>query len=99
MHLRGRFLHARLSEELRKKTGLKTLRVRKGDRVRIMRGDFKGLEGEVLHVDTKRYRIAVQGASIRKANGTEVPLKIHPSKVMIVKLAEDKKRLKRKTKK
>jgi len=99
LHLRGKFLHATLSEELRKKLKKRSLRVRKGDRVRIMRGDFKGLEGEVLSVDTKKGRIRVQGASIRKADGTEVPMPIHASNVMIIKLAEDKRRLKRVSKK
>lgn len=99
LHLRGKFLHATLSEELRKKLKKRSLRVRKGDRVRITRGDFKGLEGEVLSVDTKKGRIRVQGASIRKADGTEVPMPIHASNVMIIKLAEDKRRLKRVSKK
>jgi len=88
-------LHALLSEELRKKLKKHSLRVRKGDKVRIMRGDFKGLEGEVISVDTEKGKVKVQGASIRKADGTEVPLPIDASKVMIIKLAEDKRRLKR----
>ncbi|MEM1981769.1 MAG: 50S ribosomal protein L24, partial [Candidatus Hadarchaeales archaeon] len=65
---------------------------RKGDRVRIMRGDFKKLEGEVLKVDRKKVAVIVEGATVRKADGTEVPRKIHPSNLMIVKLAQDKKR-------
>ncbi len=87
---------AHLSKELRERLGKRHLRVRRGDRVRILRGDFKGLEGEVLSVDTKRERVYVQGASIRKADGTEVPMGIHPSNLLILKLAEDKRRVKRK---
>ncbi len=94
LHARGKFLHAHLSDELRKKLGRRSLRVRKGDRVKILRGDFKGLEGEVVQVFTKQRRVAVQGASLRKADGTEVPLKIHPSNLVITRLAEDKRRLK-----
>jgi len=89
-------LGAHLSKELRERLGKRHLRVRRGDRVRILRGDFKGLEGEVLSVDTKRERVYVQGASIRKADGTEVPMGIHPSNLLILKLAEDKRRVKRK---
>jgi large subunit ribosomal protein L24 len=98
LHQRGKFLGAHLSEELRKKLGRRSLRVRKGDRVRIVRGDFKGLEGEVLSVDTKRERVYVQGASLRKADGTEVPMGIHPSNLVILRLAEDKRRMKRRQK-
>jgi len=96
LHRRGKFLGAHLSKELRERLGKRHLRVRRGDRVRILRGDFKGLEGEVLSVDTKRERVYVQGASIRKADGTEVPMGIHPSNLLILKLAEDKRRVKRK---
>ncbi len=92
LHLRRHLFSAPLSEELRKKYGRRSFPVRKGDRVRILRGDFKGLEGEVIGVDTKRVAVMVQGASVRKADGTEVPRKIHPSKVMIIKLAQDKER-------
>ncbi|MEM2282106.1 MAG: 50S ribosomal protein L24 [Candidatus Hadarchaeales archaeon] len=92
LHARGKFLHAPLSRELRAKIGKRALRVRKGDRVRVVKGDFKGLEGEVLSVDTKRGRVTVQGASVRKADGTEVPLSIHTSNLLILRLAEDKRR-------
>lgn len=92
LHARGKFLRAPLSRELRAKTGKRALRVRKGDRVRVLKGDFKGLEGEVLSVDTKRGRVTVQGASVKKADGTEVPLSIHTSNLLILRLAEDKRR-------
>ncbi|MEM0358960.1 MAG: 50S ribosomal protein L24 [Candidatus Hadarchaeales archaeon] len=92
LHRRHVLLSATLSPELRKKYGRRSLPVRKGDRVRIMRGDFKKLEGEVLKVDRKKVAVIVEGATVRKADGTEVPRKIHPSNLMIVKLAQDKKR-------
>jgi large subunit ribosomal protein L24 len=92
LHRRRVLLSATLSEELRKKYGRRSLPVRKGDRVRILRGDFRKLEGEVLGVDTKKGAVVVEGASVRKADGTEVPRKIHPSNLMILKLAQDKER-------
>jgi large subunit ribosomal protein L24 len=57
-----------------------------------MRGDFKTLEGDVTEVDRKSYRINVDGAIVRKADGTEVHRPIHPSNVMIIKLKPDKER-------
>jgi large subunit ribosomal protein L24 len=92
LHRRHRLLSATLSEELRKKYGRRSLPVRKGDKVRILRGDFRKLEGEVLRVDTKRVAVMVEGASVRKADGSEVPRRIHPSNLMILKLAQDKER-------
>ncbi len=66
--------------------------VRKGDKVRIMRGDFKKLEGDVLELDTKRRLIQVQGAAVAKADGTQTNRPIAPSNVMLIKLAPDKER-------
>lgn len=60
--------------------------------MRIMQGDFKKLEGDVLEVDTKRRRIQIQGATTTKADGTQVPRQVVPSNVMLIKLASDKER-------
>lgn len=77
---------APLSEELRSKYGVRRLPVRTGDVVRVVRGDWRGREGKVAGVDTRRVRIYVEGITIRKADGSPVYYPIHPSKVMIVKL-------------
>jgi large subunit ribosomal protein L24 len=92
LHVRHKHLAAPLSFELRQKHGFRSLPLRKGDRIRVLRGDFKGLEGDIIDVDTKRYRIKVAGASVAKADGTEVPRTISPSNVMIIKLKPDKER-------
>ena len=86
LHIRQKFMAAPLSRELREKYGVKRLPVRKGDVVRIMRGNWRGHEGKVVDVDLKRIRIFVEGVQIKKADGTPVYYPIHPSKVMIVKL-------------
>jgi len=65
---------------------VRSLPVRKGDRVRILRGDFKGHEGEVVEVDLKRYSLKIDGVTIKKADGTPVFRPIHPSNVMIIDL-------------
>jgi len=92
LHARHKHLAATLSFELRQKYGSRSLPVRKGDKVKILGGDFIGLEGDVIEVDTKHYRIKVAGVSVAKADGTEVPRSISPSNVMILKLKEDKER-------
>ncbi|EHR78425.1 50S ribosomal protein L24 [Thermococcus litoralis DSM 5473] len=95
LHLRHKIVSATLSKELRQKYGIRALPIRTGDKVKIMRGDFKGHEGKVVEVDLKRYRIHVEGATLKKVNGTEVFYPIHPSNVMIVELnLEDERRKK-----
>jgi len=86
LHKRHAFFNARLSDELVKQYGVKRLPIRKGDVVRIMRGDWAGHEGKVVKVDYERIRIYVEGVTLKRADGTPVYYPIHPSKVMIVKL-------------
>jgi len=82
-HLRHKLMAARLSKELAASKGAKTLPVRKGDTIRIMRGDHVGFEGKVSRIDLKRYRIFVEGLTREKVDGTNIFVAVHPSKVMI----------------
>lgn len=88
LHEKHKLLYATLSDKLREKYGRRSVRVKKGDKVRIMRGDFVGHEGKVIEVDMKRCRIKVDGATVTKSDGTEVAVPIHPSNVMIIDLGE-----------
>jgi large subunit ribosomal protein L24 len=60
--------------------------VRKGDTVKVVRGQFAGHIGKVESVDTRGTRIMVDGATVAKADNTQIPAKIHPSNVIITKL-------------
>ena len=86
LHKCQKLMSATLSQQLRKKLGRRSLIVRKGDTVEILRGDFKGHKGKVEKVDLKRLRIYVQGATIQRSDGSERFYPIHPSNVRIVKL-------------
>ncbi len=93
LHQRNRLMSAMLSRDLREEHGRRSLPVRLGDTVKVMRGKYAGSEGKVLAVDRKKYTIAVEGVVSVKADGTEVARPIHPSNVMITKLnLEDKER-------
>jgi large subunit ribosomal protein L24 len=90
-HIRYKLFAAPVSPELRKSHGVKTIPVRSGDTVRIMRGDHKGFEGKITSVDRKKYRIYVEGLTREKVDGTTTFVPIHPSKVMITRLNLDDK--------
>jgi large subunit ribosomal protein L24 len=90
-HLRHKFMAAPLSQELISSKGAKALPVRKGDTVRIMRGDHTGFEGKVSRIDLKKYRIFVEGLTREKVDGTNIFVSVHPSKVMIKSLKLDDK--------
>lgn len=85
-HTRGSLLHAPLSKELRIKYSRRSLRVIKGDTVKVVRGDHTNKEGPVDFVITKKAKIVVDGVSVKKADGTEVPRPIDPSNVVITDL-------------
>jgi len=86
LHIRQKFMGARLSEALTKEYGTRSAAVITGDTVKVMRGDFKGTEGKVQSVSLMDGTIAVDGVISTKVDGTEVPRLINPSNVMITKL-------------
>src|SRR4030065_1447935 len=90
-HIRYKFFAAPLSPQLKKSHKVKTIPVRSGDTVRIMRGDHKGFEGKITRVDRKRYRVYVEGLTREKVDGTTIFVPVHPSKVMITNLNLDDK--------
>ncbi len=93
LHKRRKEMSVHLSKELREKYGKRNIPVRTGDKVKVMRGTFKGKEGKVVEVDLKRYRVKVEGIVRKKADGTEVLVPIHPSNLMITELnLEDERR-------
>jgi large subunit ribosomal protein L24 len=92
LHKRQKLVAAPLSPELRKQYGIRSLPVRVGDEVVILRGDFKGHKGKVVEVDLKRMRIYVEGVTVTNARGEPRYYPIHPSNVMIVSLNLDDKR-------
>jgi large subunit ribosomal protein L24 len=87
-HIRRKSISSHLSDDLQKEYKVRSLQVRKGDTVKIMRGDeeFVGLEGKVAAVITKTGRLTVEGITIAKADGTQTARPVHASKVMITKL-------------
>lgn len=82
---------APVAQELAKSKGVKSIPVRKGDTVRVMRGDRKGFEGKISKVDLKNYRLYIEGLTREKVDGTTIFIPLHPSKVMIKNLNLDDK--------
>jgi len=90
-HKRRRILSASLSTELKTSQGRNSYPVSKGDTVKILRGDFAGIEGKITNIDTKRQRLFVDGVTRETVAGTSTNVSVHSSKVMITKLNLDDK--------
>ena len=84
LHIRRKIMSANLSKDLRADLGKRSLPIRVGDKVQVVRGDFKGHEGKVESIDAKRYKVTVEGVTLSKPDGNAVLLPIHPSNLMII---------------
>lgn len=89
-HVAGKMLASHLSDELKKKLGHRSLRVRKGDKVKVLRGQFKGKSGTVERVDTSNSKIFITGIEYVKKDGGKFLYGIHPSNLIITDIASDK---------
>ena len=76
LHIRRKIMSANV--------GKRSLPIRVGDKVQVVRGDFKGHEGKVESIDAKRYKVTVEGVTLSKPDGNAVLLPIHPSNLMII---------------
>jgi large subunit ribosomal protein L24 len=91
IHARRSWLSAPLSKDLKEKHRLDNIELRKGDTVKIARGDFKGIEGKVVKVFPELGRITIEGVTREKLKGGTVPVKVHASKVIVTGLNLDDK--------
>ncbi len=83
MHKRQKSISATLSKPLRKSLGKRSLSLRKGDQVRVMRGKHKGTEAKVASVNYMKMQVFLEKLMIKKADGTEKALPLHASNLMI----------------
>ena len=93
LHTKHRFLSAPLSKTLRQKHGKRSLPLRKGDEVLVMRGSFRKKKAKVVTVELKRSRISLENIQRTKKDGTKRLRPIDPSNLIITDLnLDDKKR-------
>lgn len=92
LHKRQKMLSVHLDKKLRIELKTRSLPVRKGDKVMVMRGKFKKVTGEVTEVDLKSLSIFIDSAKRKKSNGQETHVPIDPSNVKIIELKKDDKK-------
>lgn len=84
-HVRRILMSARLAKEMRDKYNVRALPVRKDDEVRVVRGVHKGKTGKVTACYRLKWVIHIDKVTRERANGTAVPVGVHPSNVEITK--------------
>jgi large subunit ribosomal protein L24 len=97
LHIKRKLLGAALSKDLRKKHGTKSIAVRKGDTVKIMKGKFKGKQGKIIDINTKYLKVYIEGIQVKKQDGSKANVPVRPSNLQVIELnLSDKKRIKTK---
>ncbi len=72
-----------LSEELRKKYRKRSIRVVVDDSVRIIRGEYKGIDGKVTKVSIMKNSVAIEGIKREKLKGEKTDVYIPASNVVV----------------
>src|SRR3712207_14370 len=85
-HRRDKMVGAVMEDSLREQYGRKNIRVIKGDSVRVMRGEYKGVEGKVEKVNTEHATFHIEGIQREKIRGGQVKVPVHSSNVMVISL-------------
>ena len=93
LHIRQKFVHVHLSKELREKYKKRNIGLKKGDKVKILRGQFKKHVGNVEKIDLKICKAIISGVEVNKKDGSKTNYPINVSNLMITELnLDDKKR-------
>lgn len=95
-HRKNKEMASHLSAELKQKHNTRSITVRKGDKVKVLRGQFKGKSGKIDGVNTKKSKVHITGIEFVKKDGSKALYPIHASNLIVEDLnLDDKRRMKR----
>ncbi len=92
LHHKQNMMSVHLSADLRKKVGKRNMTARKGDTVKILRGQFKTRTGVIERVELKKQRIYITGIEHAKKDGSKALYPIQPSNLMLTEIITTDKR-------
>jgi len=94
LHIKDKLVSANASQELRDELGTRTVKVRTGDRAKVMRGDEAGAEGIINNIDRENTVVYIDGIDNERNDGSLQQKALRPSNLQIVALnVEDPNRL------
>ena len=82
-HVVSKRVSAPLSKNLKEQYKTKSVRLRLNDVVKILRGEYKGVEGKVTHIYPHDGMISIEGVNREKLAGGNTPIKIDASNVVV----------------
>ena len=94
-HIRQKFMGVHLSKKLRDEYKTRSVDAKLGDKVKVLRGQFRGIIGEINRIDRKKEVLYIEGVDQAKKDGTKAPYPINPSNCLMETLnTKDKRRFK-----
>ena len=84
-------LSSMLSKNLRKKYGKRNIRVIEGDSVKVIRGEFNGVDGKVTKVSSADNGLTIEGVKKEKLKGEKYDVFVHTSNIEVTGLNTDDK--------
>ncbi len=94
LHTKKGFLHVHVSKDLRSKMKAKkrSLLVHKGDKVKIMRGSFRGKSGKITDVNYIKSKVTIEGITRKNLRAKEIPVPFEASNLLLLELEMTKER-------
>ena len=93
-HVKDKLVSANVSPELREELGTRSISLRTGDRVKVMRGDDSGAAGIVSNIDRDNEKVYINGIEVEKVDGTMREKALRASNLQVQALnIEDERRL------
>ncbi|MEM0129566.1 MAG: 50S ribosomal protein L24 [Thermoplasmata archaeon] len=83
---RRRRMTVPLSRELRARFHRRSIPLRKGDTVRVLRGSFEGREERVASVDRRSLSVVLDNVTVKTGESKQTALPIRPASLVIVRL-------------
>ena len=89
--IRSKRVSTNMSKQLRQKYTHRSIRILSGDTVKVVRGEYKGIEGKVTKIIIDKSSVAIEGIKKEKLKGGKFDVLIHSSNVIITSLNTDDK--------
>ncbi len=88
---RSKQLGSALSKDLHKKYGKRSVRVNEGDSVKIVRGEYKGVDGKISKISPQKNSVTIEGIKKEKTKGDKFDVYIHTSNLVVTSLNTENK--------
>jgi len=82
-----------MDKSLQEEYGIKRIPLRKDDFVRVVKGEFNGIEGKVLTLDKKTRKITIEECTLQKKDGNNYFVPISVANIVITKFTMKKNKL------